>query len=219
VLCAKPRSKVEVVNDINANLVNFLLIAQQNPEELAQRLVLPYSRWLWRKWKSEPLPEDPMERAIRWFYIMRGSFSGKLTSWRSGRKKNCARDYLGAIRRIKDFSERLQGVIIECLDFRECIRRYDGPDTLFYCDPPYVGAPKDYYGLTFTEQDHRNLAELLHNIQGKVVLSYAPHPLVYELYRGWRMESKEVPCHSEGITRAHPRQTRRKMTELLIMNF
>jgi DNA adenine methylase len=26
--------------------------------------------------------------------------------------------------------------VIEQLDWRECIRRYDKPETLFYCDPP-----------------------------------------------------------------------------------
>jgi len=38
--------------------------------------------------------------------------------------------------------ERLQGVHIECLDWRVFITRYDRPRTLFYLDPPYLGAPR-----------------------------------------------------------------------------
>jgi len=35
--------------------------------------------------------------------------------------------------------EVLAGAVIECLDYGAFIRRYDGPGTLFYLDPPYWG--------------------------------------------------------------------------------
>ncbi|MDE9449921.1 DNA adenine methylase [Aliiroseovarius sp. Z3] len=37
----------------------------------------------------------------------------------------------------------LAGVVIECLDWSDLIRRYDEQDTLFYLDPPYRGCEVD----------------------------------------------------------------------------
>lgn len=71
-------SKVEVYNDINDELVNFFMTARDHTEELIERLdTLPYSRALYQKWKKEPLPDNLIERACRWFYILHSSFAAK----------------------------------------------------------------------------------------------------------------------------------------------
>ena len=36
-----------------------------------------------------------------------------------------------------------------------------------------------------TDQDHSSLAEVLHGLQGMVVLSAYEHPVYAQLYRGW----------------------------------
>ncbi|AKQ71750.1 MULTISPECIES: DNA adenine methylase [Bacillus] len=82
----------------------------------------------------------------------------------------------------------MKGVMIECQDFRTIIEKYDSPDTLFYVDPPYVGREQFYAG-EFTEQDHRDLARLLIQAKGKVVLSYYDDPLILELYPNWERET------------------------------
>lgn len=224
VLCRKdPKtSKLEVFNDIDGNLVNFLLVARERPQELVKALeTLPYSRMLFNRWRKEPLPDDPFERAVRWFYLLRSSFSGHLgCSWchakRSGR--NCPHWYQSAVHLIPQLAERFRLVQIEHLDFRECIEKYDGPETLFYCDPPYIGV-EDYYRFPFTEEDHRDLAKLLNNAQGLVALSYYPHPLVDELYPGWHRATKVYPQRSYGVTRFSRRKTKPRATELLLMNY
>ncbi|KAA0248319.1 MAG: DNA adenine methylase [Candidatus Jettenia sp.] len=60
-----------------------------------------------------------------------------------------------------DVARRLQGVTIECLDYRECIQRYDSKDTLFFCDPPYLNAEGFYGKENFSQDDHRDLANCL----------------------------------------------------------
>jgi DNA adenine methylase len=110
-------------------------------------------------------------------------------------------------------------VYIENLNFRECIRRYDGPETLFYCDPPYVGKEKGYPEHPFGEQDHRDLAAILHGARGKVVLSYYPHPLIDELYPDWRRDERQFMVSSYGITGRSKAKTKPRATELLLMNF
>lgn len=53
---------------------------------------------------------------------------------------------------------RLAATYIEHLDWANCIRRYDRPATLFYCDPPYWGT--EGYGVGFPLEQYAKLADL-----------------------------------------------------------
>ncbi|MEC2277236.1 DNA adenine methylase [Bacillus velezensis] len=55
-------------------------------------------------------------------------------------------------------------------------------------DPPYVGRGQFYAG-GFTEEDHRELARLLNQVKGKVVLSYYYDPLILDIYPNWESET------------------------------
>jgi DNA adenine methylase len=122
--------------------------------------------------------------------------------------------WANAPKAIETLARRVAGVQIENSDFRIFIPSYDRPGTLFYCDPPYVGT-EDYYSGGFDENAHRDLAKLLHNTAGKVMLSYYDCPLVTELYPGWRRATWQTPKWSEKAN-GTPRQ---RATELLLMNF
>jgi len=218
VLVQKPRAPHEVFNDIDGELVNFLLVARDQPERLKEACEsLPYSRELYERWKREPWPKDSFERAVRFFYMNRSAISGgnahRSTGWSHGTKqsKNKAASYLRACELIPALAQRMQGVMIEHNDFRKIIRTYDGPDTLFYVDPPYFGREHHYAG-GFTEQDHRDLAEMLNRIRGKAIVSYYEHPLLDELYPGWRREKIDA-IKQVGNTGS------RKAEEVLLMNY
>jgi DNA adenine methylase len=199
VISQKPQMYHEVYNDIDGELVNFLLVAREHTEKLIHACeTLPYSRELYERWKSEEFPPDPFERAVRFFYLNRsgiakGNGPGTAkTGWRhsTSSSQNPAVGYQSACREIEQFAKRMRGVMIEHDDFRTIIKKYDSPDTLFYVDPPYIGKEK-YYAGGFTEQDHRDLAELLNRIQGKAIVSYYDDPLLLEIYPGWRRETFE----------------------------
>lgn len=70
-------ANITVVNDKNDKLINYLQVLQENKDELYRRCAaLPYSEKLYNKFKWEPEPEDQIKRAVRFFYIMRLTFSG-----------------------------------------------------------------------------------------------------------------------------------------------
>jgi DNA adenine methylase len=146
----KDPSKVNVYNDIDCDLVNFLLVLRKRKDDLINSLSsLPTSRYLTEKWQNEPRLEDDFERAVRWFYILRQIIvphNNQKSGWRSGKVKNTATDYQNAITRLDSFEQRMSRVIIECLDFREIIERYDSSETLFFLDSPYVNREKMYKG-------------------------------------------------------------------------
>ncbi len=77
---------------------------------------------------------------------------------------------------------RLQKVVVENKDFEKLIRQYDRSVSFFYCDPPYVDTEDYYSNITFGRGGHERLRDTLLSVQGKFLLSYNDHPLVWEMY-------------------------------------
>ncbi|GIP61149.1 DNA adenine methylase [Paenibacillus woosongensis] len=220
VIAQKPPVYSEVYNDIDGEVVNFLTVAINEPVRLKQACDdLPYSRALYEQWKREKPPVDDFARAVRFFYINRSGIAkgnsdsvfSTETGWRHGKEYNTARTYRSACEVIPEFSKRMKSVMIDNRDFRDIIRVYDAPYTLFYIDPPYLGREK-YYAGKFTEQDHRDLAEMLNKIRGKAIVSYYDDSLLHELYPNWNRETfraaRQVVNGSSNTA-----------TEILLMNF
>lgn len=228
VLLQKKPSKIEVYNDVDGHLCEFFEVLRDKPWELATLLTfMPYSRWLYDEWKrcakAGCWPKNKVERVAMWFFLQRSSFDGQpFAGWSHSKKKERKSVPLAKIIvSLIEASNRLRSVQIENKDFREVIQIYDSPETLFYCDPPYLLERKrnDYYAHGFSMKDHENLAGLLNRVKGKVCLSYYSHPFVDQYYQNWRKDEKTVPCHSFGITKTKKVEHRPKRTELLLMNY
>lgn len=117
-----------------------------------------------------------IQRAARSLYLIRASFGTDRRTFATAPKgvRNISASFPAV-------QERLRRVIIENLDFEHLIKTYDRENALFYCDPPYVETEK-YYRARFQESDHKRLADALHNIKGRFLLSYNDCPQVRELY-------------------------------------
>lgn len=219
---------VEVYNDVNGDLVNFWLQCRSNVDILEEHCrSLPYSRRLYYEYHKslfDGTELEPLERATRWFYVMRSNFNGHLdptpTGWCSGVKsKGCAPShaYHGAIELFRSVQERFKYVQIDNRDFEQVFKLYDKSRTLFYLDPPYLDTEFYYHNeKPFTMTDHERLAQLLNDTSAYVVLSYYPHPVLDELYpiSKWRRVTWETPKHSQRTL-----QSRDKATELLLCNY
>jgi len=138
-LLNKPRSRIEVLNDIDGNIVNLFMVVRDQPEAFIERCrSLPYSRELFATWRN-PILEgkldelgDPVERAVRFYYVIRSAFASNLRKgWRFAMRTNEPNRLLNVINTISKVSERLRGVYIDHLDFRRCIKNWDSPSTFF----------------------------------------------------------------------------------------
>jgi len=162
VLLAKPRSRVEVVNDMDREIYNLFSVIKFAPMELAAMSQYELSsRISFEEFpfqlKNETL--SPVERAFRYLYISVVSF-GSLGGHFGYAKKSKAKLNIPRLQAaIKSVHERLQGVHIECLDFRDVIRRYDSPESLSYLDPPYYGVCCKAYPVKFVEGDYRDIRD------------------------------------------------------------
>jgi DNA adenine methylase len=83
---------------------------------------------------------------------------------------------------------RLRGVVIENTSYQNIVKKNNTEETLIYADPPYVSSSRDRgkdYRYEFTETDHIELAKVLHEAAGPVVVSGYHSELYNDLYHDW----------------------------------
>lgn len=84
--------------------------------------------------------------------------------------------------------ERLEGVVLERLDWSELITRYDAPEVLSYLDPPYHGGEADYGKGMFSRSDFRRMADQLAGLRGAFLLSINDVPEVRQAFAQFHIE-------------------------------
>lgn len=217
VFYAKDRSKLEVVNDINSELVNLHRAIRTNPHTLSFYLnQLLISREIFDDIRYKRLePRNNIEAAAFYLYQLTQSFGSKgdnfAMSAKSGRKpKDIYKSY-------KKWSDRLKGVTVENKSFQELIPLYDKNEAFFYVDPPYVST-ESYYKNTggFGVEEHKQLAALLSNVKGKFLLSYNDCELARELYKDFNIRATKEIEYTLGKN-VHGKN--KSVREVLITNY
>ena len=194
VLFGKEPSKVEVYNDIDGELVNFFRVIKNCHRAfvMAFDLIL-VSRKLFTDFvNAKPEDLDEIQRAVRFYYIIKTSFGGKWASPHFGykRKGKAALNLDSLYETISSVHRRLRRVYIEDCSYEEVIRRYDGPETVFYLDPPYYNIPVYMYNLK--HEDFEHIASILKGIEGKFLFSINDHKAIRELFKEFIIEEVSV---------------------------
>jgi len=214
VLINREPSPVETYNDLDGEVVNFFRVLRDKKDELIEKIGLTlfsYEEYVQAiKAKGDTSIPD-VERA-RLFYIRaRQTRTGLAQAATYGRWAHCrltsragmagaVSRWLGAVEDLPLIAQRLLRVQIENRPAVDVIRRYDSPETLFYCDPPYPhesrGDP-NAYRFEMTDEEHRALSDVLHSVKGMVAISSYRCDLMEELYGDWEcIEATEKICHS-----------------------
>jgi len=212
ILLRKPRSKVEVYNDLDEEIVGIFQTVQ-DPRQ-CQRLMrclrrTPYSRRVFETaFQSSTDPIIRAQRAIVRAYQSfhhEALFNPKKTTFADAKhrsRSSCkAREWANYPRTLLAVSRRLQGVVIECRPAMDVIHVQDTPDTLFFVDPPYVPSTrtKSGYRHEMTEADHVALLEQLRQVKGMVVLAGYPSRLYDTLLSDWHRIKR--PHRAQGSSR------------------
>jgi DNA adenine methylase len=213
VLLNRKPSPLETYNDIDGEVVNFFRVLRDQKDALIEAIGLtPFSREEFElaiSGSGEGLSD--LERARRFFVRARQVRTGLAQKASSGRWAHCrltsragmagaVSRWLGSVEDLPEIAQRLLRVQIEHGPAIEVIKRYDSEQTLFYCDPPYPHDSRgdnNAYAYEMTDEQHIELAGVLHSVKGKVALSGYHCPLLDELYRDWvYVEAPEKLCHS-----------------------
>lgn len=187
--------QLHVYNDRHSGLVSFYRCVRDTKmmDELVRRLELTiHSReeFIWCRDTWQDVTDD-VERAARWYYMLQVSF-GRIGRNYGRTINNPPRLYIHkALTLFGLIHEKAKTWQVENADWRHILKDYDGPDTVFYCDPPYLETDAGAYTFGFCEKDHIELAEAIQHLKGYCALSgYENH--VYNRYTWTHKEQWEV---------------------------
>ena len=206
VLLAKAPEPEEVYNDLNSGAVAFFRALRDPAHEAELRRlcdVTPYGRDFYEelrvlaaRWiandsagfaeqkaranlSSTP---DGVAAAFAFFYCQTFAFGGTLLgSFGYCRKRNMAETYRNKVEKLDDYAARFDRVLVENLDWREIVKKYDRPGALFFFDPPYECKSGDVYETGWTSADTAELVDVLIGLKGQAVLSCYDGPLYKRL--------------------------------------
>lgn len=215
VLLNKPRSPAEAAGDLDAGLIGFYRVLASDPGDFRKALrALPYEAGTFEAaaaWCDSP---DPATRAMG--FLVRNRFSrgglGRDFAW-SERLRGGRPGDVNAWETILDSMDaiagRLRGVDLVNGPAIDLVRKHDGPDTLFYVDPPYLPTTRtapSVYRHEMTAGQHEELLALLDSAAGSVVLSGYGSPLYDARLASWERVEHDLPNHS-GQGRSKQRRT------------
>ena len=186
------RPRTEAINDLNGDIANLFRILQRHHSAFLDhiRFMISSREQFERLRETDPATLTDLERAARFLYLQRPAFGGKVTSRNFGVQPAQASrfDPLDMPALVGPLHERLTGVVIENLPWREFIDRYDRPGMLFYLDPPYWRA-EDYYGKgMFRRDEFEVIADRLAALKGPFILSINDRPETREIFARFAIE-------------------------------
>lgn len=189
----KEPSKLEVINDVNAQLVTFYRVVKNDFKALEARVKTTlHSRRAHRE--AFVIYQNPSmfsEVDVAWsvWVLSSQGFAGQLdASWGYDKSKNTMNKRLTnkKAKFTNQLAERLEQVTVECTDACKVIKIFDSKDTFHYVDPPYFNSNCGHYD-NYSEADFRALLELLGSVKGKFLLSSYPSKILdeYRTRNGW----------------------------------
>lgn len=217
VLFLKEPSRTEVLNDFDRELVTFYRVIKHHPLEFHRQfeLILVSRDEFTRLQQVCPETLTDVQRAVRYFYLQKNSFGGKVTGQTFGTSTTGPPrlNLFNLERTIHDAWLRLATVTIERLDFRKLIPKYDRPHSFFFLDPPYWKIPG--YRHDFVEQDFLDLAAVIGSLQGRFLMTINDTPEVREIFRMFEIEEVRLrySVSSNGKARG------KEHTELFVSNY
>lgn len=233
-LPAALKGSSEVANDLHGELINFWRVLQNTDEfkQFQERIELtPFSEDEFEDAKANSARDDVassgtnVERAVRFFILARQSRQGLMNDFatlsRNRTRSNINEQvsaYLNVVEGLPDVHLRLRNVVILNQSAVDVIRKQDGENTLFYCDPPYVHETRSTtgeYKFEMTLDQHRELLDVLAGIVGKFMLSGYPSELYkeWEVRHGWKRHDYLID------NKAAAGKVKEKKTECLWCNF
>lgn len=191
----KEPSKIEVLNDRDGDLVSFYRVLQNHFEEFIKQFKwFLLSRQQFTEWNAqlETGGLTDIQKAARYYFVQRQCFGGRV----KGRTFGVAPETLPKINLLRmeeelsDVHLRLSNVMVENLDYKDLLKRYDKPGTFFYLDPPYYKAP--FYKYNMELNDFMVMKDILKTITGKFILSINDHPDIVEIFNCFEIENVAV---------------------------
>lgn len=220
-------ARIETLNDLDGNIVNYFRVIRERPEALGKMLEMtPFARDEYYQAFECREGDSDLERARKFAVrCWQGFGCGNLyrNGFRSSQRHtspHTTKEWRCLPERLIDASERLKNTQIENLPATEIIQRYDTSDVFMYIDPPYLhGTRKNYlYRYEMENAEHIELLKLLKKHPGKVLISGYDNDLYNSMLQGWGKVQKKTRAEG-GIQRVETLWMNYKFGQMSIEDF
>lgn len=228
-LANAPEGISEIANDLSGNLINLWQVLADPPmfDKLRRHLeATPFSEDAYRGAVAKVGSGEAVENAWAFFIACRQSLAGRMNGFTGITKTRTRRGmnnevsaWLSAIEGLPQVHERMKRVLIVNRPALEIITKHDGPQTLYYLDPPYLHETRsttgEYGEHEMSHDDHVALLNTLGGIKGRFLLSGYRSDLYdsFADFCGWRRVEFDIANHAAGG------KSKERKTECVWINF
>ena len=207
----KRKSKYNIMNDLDCEVVNLFQVIQNNKTDFETAIEkMPIHSGLLDYWKTN-YETEPIKKAIRFILISNMTWMGigdKIHLSLKNHKKPIFEALDKTEKLISDvqFGNYDFKVFLQSISFRN---EEEKQSTLIYCDPPYLGT-NDNYSNSFTEQDSIDLFDCLQATGCKFAMSEFDNEFILN-------QAKERGLNV--IIIGERKNLKNRRTEILITNY
>jgi len=196
VLLNKERSFEESINDTDLGILQIFRALRDEPKDFIGRLKrTKYTENTFNRALSRVAdPKDYMDHAIAEFVLRRMSWGGLKQTYAKP-SETTETTWKGIIAELPRIAERVSDVHIFHRPAEEVIRSFDDENFLCYCDPPLMDEDCEDDDFVMSVESHIDLANVLNQFRGKVLISGRLSKLYKRYYDGWRCVRKRISNH------------------------
>lgn len=207
----KPLADYNFCNDIDDDVFNLYFVLQTAKDELIEAIeIMPVSESLLHYWNDNKETE-PIRKAVRFLMLSNFGYMGKPNSLHFSQNGGCKKTSI--LSKVEATFKYLKTARFMSVDFRKVLSkinfRDDEHEHFIYADPPYIGTDNNY-SQSFTEQDTKDLFELLVNSGIKFAISEFDNDFVMSLANDYKLNI---------ITIGERQNMKNRRTEILVTNY
>jgi DNA adenine methylase len=210
--------------DINTHVINYYKVLQRNPDLFWQLLCDELSSletkedFLYLRQQAVDMTDD-IYRAVCFYLVTKTCMNG---IWRLNKKGECNSSFCGTFQGRGFFTkewfdavvDRIKNVQFEVQDYVKTLSMKYPNSTFIFVDPPYRNCKTTYNGISFSDDDHMKLRDLLVAQPAKWMLTINDDEFVRELYKGFNFHE-----HTVNYSCSQTNAGRGKKPELIITNY
>jgi DNA adenine methylase len=177
VLLNRAPADFEIYNDFEPHWGDLIRLIQNDVELITEYIDwCPYARAEYES-AQRGSAYGKVARAAAWYLRHTVSYGARGNWFQQGAEaapkvQSYRRDY----EIWPTLQKRLQGIGVFSVSYDQLFRDHDTEDTLWYCDPPYLGT-QGFYQKDFGPSDHHQFLNKVQQLKGHVVVSHFAHPL------------------------------------------
>jgi DNA adenine methylase len=211
ILFRKNKGQEEFINDKDSEIVSCFRFMQNitDPQiEALNKMDWKTSKETFNKllgeYKESPTNKDPVYQFYRYVYIKAASDAGEMRSY----DDRAEGEIMKLTTRLAKIKERLAGVTIENMDYKDFVNKYANESSFTFLDPPYPSAKMNWKWCP-TQEEFESFTK---QVPGKWMVTY-------EVCDGWKEAKYNRKILSQYNLAAPSSGHMTRKNELVVTNY